>query len=178
MDRLERTLRIPLGISPENDEEIRDGVDMLRGLIGEAGANSYATAAHASMHMLKVVNGDPEGEFRTYQDLSRFYPQYAGEWGKTLAEQFGEDYRNALKCDHSSFFAILDLDTLNSQSLESANLRNDGEETIAYVRRAFEAVGVVGLEEMAKILNRRLVPYKEAAHRIRGLEITSVDNSL
>lgn len=175
LDKLERTLKIPLGISPENDEEIREGVALLRRIIGEAGANSYATAAHASMHMLKAVHGDTQGEFRTYQDLSRFYPQYAGEWENTLITQFGKDYRTRLTSDHSQVFAIQELDVINSQNFDERSLQIEGEVTADFTRRAFEAVGIVGLEEMTRILNRRLMPYQEAAHKIRGLEISLVE---
>lgn len=170
LDKLERTLKNPLGISPENDEEISESVTLLRTFIDEAGANTYATAAHASMHMLKAVHGDTQEEFRTYQDLSRFYPQYTGEWANTLSEQFGYDYKNGLKSDHSSFFAILDLDIVNSVSLGGDCLQNDNENAANYIRRAFETVGIVGLEEMTRILNRKLMPYQQAAHRFRGLE--------
>lgn len=170
IDKLERTLKIPLGISPENDEEIRESVELLRRFIGETGASTYATAAHASMHMLKAVHGNTQDEFRIYQDLSRFYPQYAGKWGNTLSEQFGDDYRKRVERDHDSFFAILDLDTINSASFGGGGLQNDSEKTVNYVIRAFEAVGIVGLEEMTMLLNRRLMPYQQTAHRVRGLE--------
>lgn len=171
--RLEETLKNPDGVGIQNDVELRSGVNDLKRILWEAGADTGMLAAHAVWHMFGVVEGDQRRAF-IYQDLARRYPQYADKWITQLRKQFGEGNVQQAASRHPGFLTLMDESEKIAQLYSPNSLQKPNESVSQFLNRAFSSAAQVGLDELSRMLDSRLIPYQKAAYALRGLELPSV----
>lgn len=171
--RLLDTLKSPDGQTPAYNPYLISAVNDLKRIMFEEGALEEQTlACHATYHLVRVAAGKPEELFRTYRDLARRWPQYAGGWEADLVEQFGAKAVSKAAQKHGRLFYLLRRNQAIARMYEQPQLQQVGEATPNFISRAFESlniIDVVGLEAATRLLNIRHDEYKRASYRLREI---------
>jgi len=130
--------------------------------------------AHAAYHLVQAAAGKEDELFRTYQDLSRRWPQYSSAWADDITRQFGEGGYVGIVGANQELSELLGSIEIASELhyQNSDTIEQPGESTTDLIARTldfFDLSTAEGLAEASRILGRGFDGYRRLAYQIRGL---------